>query len=143
MDGCDEQQRIHFQHAVVRKRRRFAFPDDFVECTGELQERLKGKHGKMSKEGEALRSLQEIRVCAEPSWSSDKVKLFFRFICAEGQQAPGDVGWDKYLEAWLILVKPSGRYLDVVGDVIALKDMTAQEYVDSVPLDIDYLSLSR
>ena len=138
--GCDEPQRIKFQHAVARKRRRFAFADEFVRCTRKLQERLKTKHTKKSEEGEALRSLAEIRVCAEPSWDSDSVKLFFRFIRGESQEAPGDIGWDEHLQGWLKLVKPSGRFARVEGDVVTLQDMSAQEYVDTVPLDLDNLS---
>jgi len=120
VEGCDEKQRNGFQQAVSRKRRRFAFPDDFVKCTRKLQERLKDKHGKKSKEGEALRSLAEIRVRAEPGWSSDGVNLFFRFIRGDSQEAPGDIGWDDYLQAWLKLVKPSGRFTSVEGDVVVV-----------------------
>lgn len=139
--GCvDDRQIRSFQFAVVRKRRRFAFPDDFVLCAGKLQSRLKEKHGKRSAEGDALRTLDEIRVRAEPAWNAEAVHLFFWFIRGADQEDIDDSGWADHLDKWLKLVKRSGRFVVVEGVVSTLMDMTAQDYVDSVPLDLDHLS---
>jgi hypothetical protein len=142
--GCTDDQQIHnFQFAVVRKRRRFAFPDDFTECAGRLQGRLKGKHGKGSAEGDALRALDEIRVRAEPNWDAAAVSLFFWFVRSVDQEDINGSEWATHCEKWLKLVKRSGRFVQVEGVVSTLMDMTAQDYVDSVPLDLDQLSLSQ
>lgn len=42
--------------------------------------------------------------------------------------------------AWLDRVPPQGRFVDVSGLVQSLDDLTARDYVDSDPLDLDHLS---
>lgn len=126
--------------ALTRKRARFAFPDDFANFAGKLQQRLRDKHDKATYEGEALRALREIRVRAEPSWNSSEVRLMFWFIRDEDQSQFNGIGWDKFLNQWLKLIPESGRYQGVGGLVVALEDMTAKEYVESAPLDLDHLS---
>lgn len=126
--------------ALTRKRARFAFPDDFTNFAKKLQNRLRDKHKKSTDEGEALRALREIRVRAEPSWNSPKIRLIFWFIRDEEQSKFQGIGWEQFLEQWLQLIPESGRYQNVEGSVVALEDMTAKEYVESDPLDLDHLS---
>jgi hypothetical protein len=126
--------------ALTRKRARFAFPDDFTDFAKKLQNRLRDKHNKSTDEGEALRALREIRVRAEPSWNSPKIRLIFWFIRDEDQSQFKGIGWDQFLNQWLQLIPESGRYQNVEGSVVALEDMTAKEYVESAPLDLDHLS---
>jgi hypothetical protein len=126
--------------ALARKRARFAFPDDFTDFARKLQSRLRDKHNKATGEGEALRALREIRVRAEPSWNSSEIRLIFWFIRDEDQNQFEEIGWNQFLQQWLELVPESGRYQSVEGLVVALEDMTAKEYVESVPLDLDHLS---
>lgn len=72
--GCaTDQETRYLAQALVRKRIRFAFPNDFTSFAGKLQSRLQDKHGKQSDEGEALRALREIRVRVAPSWDGDPV----------------------------------------------------------------------
>ena len=52
-----------------------------------------------------------------------------------------DVGWDELLDKWLNLLKPEGRYYEVDGQVTTLVDITAKDYVESDPLDLDHLSI--
>jgi hypothetical protein len=139
--GCfSDDEVIALGQALARKRARFAFPDDFTQFAKKLQTRLRDKHNRASLEGEALRALLEIRVRAEPSWRSSKIRLVFWFIRDAEQSQFQDTGWEKFLEQWLKLIPTSGRYQDVEGLVIALEDMTALEYVESIPLDLDHLS---
>jgi hypothetical protein len=126
--------------ALTRKRARFAFPDDFTNFAKKLQNRLRDKHDKPTDEGEALRALREIRVRAEPSWNSPEIRLIFWFIRDEEQSKFQGIGWEQFLERWLQLIPESGRYQNVEGSVVALEDMTAKEYVESDPLDLDRLS---
>lgn len=126
-----------FAQALARKRERFAFPDEFTALAKKLQQRLSEKHEKNTPEGEALRSLREIRVLASPSWEAETVEVFFWFIRDDEDDV---TAWDKHLEAWLKLVQANKQYTPIDGSVVTLADMTAQEYVDSDPLDLDHLS---
>jgi hypothetical protein len=126
--------------ALARKRARFAFPDDFVRMTKKLQDRLRQKHDRDSPEGRALRALREIRVRAAPFWDASEIEITFWFVRdAEPLELHGK-GWDAFLEAWMKLVPPQGRFRDVEGHAVTLDDLTARDYVDSDSLDLDYLS---
>lgn len=140
--GCstdEDARRLSF--ALARKRARFAFPDDFVECASQLRRRLSSKHDKDSPEGRALRRLREIRVRAEPSWDADAIALTLWFIRDEDDLGIGDESWDRHLEAWLRLVPEKGRFGPIDGFVLALEDLTAKDYVESDLLDLDHLSI--
>ncbi|GAB1541810.1 hypothetical protein NUACC21_44830 [Scytonema sp. NUACC21] len=139
--GCQSDREVRtLGQALARKRVRFAFPDDFTEWVGKLQSRLRDKHDKSSPEGEALRALYEIRVRAAPSWNDSKIQLMFWFIRHEEQVQFQGTGWDKLLQQWLKLIPVSGRFQSVEGQVVTLEDITAKDYVESNPLDLDRLS---
>lgn len=139
--GCqrDEHARA-LQRALARKRARVAFPDDFVELVDKLQQRIQRKHNKQSDEGRALRALLEIRVRAAPSWQAEEVEVLFLFIRDEDKGNFEGKGWDIYLDQWLQLVQAGGRFRAVEGEVVTLEDLTAKDYVESDPLDLDHLS---
>ncbi len=141
VEGCrtdDDARRLSL--ALARKRARFAYPDDFVAFASPLTKRMSSKHHKHSEEGRALRSLREIRVKAAPSWEADEVELSFWFIRNEDEPSFENKGWHEYTDAWLALVPPQGRFKKVEGVVQTLDDLTARDYVDSDPLDLDHLS---
>lgn len=48
--------------------------------------------------------------------------------------------WADLLKEWLKLVQTKGRFKSIEGQVLTLQDMNAGEYVESDPLDLDYLS---
>lgn len=126
--------------ALARKRARFAFPDDFVEFVKLLQARLSRKHDKNTKEGRALRVLREIRVRAAPSWDAKSVELMFWFIRSEEEPDFEGQRWSDFLQDWLNLIPARGRFTQVDGVVFTMDDLTAREYVESDPLDLDHLS---
>ena len=64
----------------------------------------------------------------------------FWFIRDEDEPTFEKQGWDHYLDAWLERVSSTDRFIDVVGVVTTLDDMTARDYVESDPLDLDHLS---
>jgi hypothetical protein len=132
-----------FAQALVRKRARFAFPDDFTELVSVLQGRLQEKHDKMTPEGATLRALSEIRVAVAPSWYDSNVELFFWFIRNETEPDLGGKTWLDMLESWLGLVQPKGRFTRVDGDIVFLEDLTARDYLESEQLDLDHLSDRR
>ena len=129
-----------FAEALARKRARPAFPDDLVHLVGGLQARIKEKHNRHSPEGAALQSLREIRVQGTPSWRSAQVRLHFWFISREPKAEPG---LEQSVEEWLKRVQPTGRFVSIDGQAVNLSEMTAQEYVDSDRLDLDWLSATR
>jgi hypothetical protein len=143
LPGCttDEERRMLAQ-ALSRKRSRFAFPDDFTRLVSKLQRRLQEKHDRTSDEGEALRALREIRVRASPSWDAAKIELMFWFIRHENKLKFKGMEWYELLERWLVLVAQSGRFHSVEGQVITLEALTAKDYTESDPLDLDHLSTS-
>jgi len=139
--GCrSDAEARRFALALVRKRARVAFPDDFTAWVARLQARLLERHDRQSDEGRALRALREIRVQAAPEWDAPTVEVTFWFIREdeaidfEGQR------WDTLLGGWLQLIPATGRFRHVDGTVLALEDLTAKEYVESDPLDLDHLS---
>ncbi len=126
--------------ALARKRARVAFPDDFVTFATPLMSRMSSKHDKQSDEGRALRALREIRVRAEPSWDADVVKLAFWFIRDADDGTFEGKRWDQFLEEWERRIPKGGRFVDVQAAVQTLEDLTAREYAESDPLDLDHLS---
>jgi hypothetical protein len=135
----DEEGRA-FAQASSRKRVRYAFPDDFNTMVHKLHSRIEGKHDRLSEEGRALRALREIRVSGSPSWDDKEVEIFFWFVRNDDDATFAGKARDGFLEAWMKLVPPEGRFTKVDGVVVTLVDMRAQEYVSSDPLDLDYLS---
>jgi hypothetical protein len=126
--------------ALSRKRARFAFPDDFTEFVQKLKNRLQSKHDKHSTEGKALRALREIRVRAEPDWHSTNIRPYFWFIRHEEDIDFEGASWDTFLDQWESLIPAFGRFQAGEGEITTLEDMTAKEYIESDPLDLDHLS---
>lgn len=140
--GCKTDAEIRaFAQTLARKRSRSAFPDDFTQLASTLQDRLQEKHDKQTPEGDALRALREIRVRAAPSWHAANIELFFWFIRDEMNLE--NKPWDSLLVEWLKLIQAGGRFASVEGIVVLLEDLTAKDYVESDPLDLDYLSSRR
>ena len=139
--GCEKDSDARmFAQALARKRVRFAFPDDFTAFAKKLQVRLTEKHDKATDEGRGLRVLREIRVRATPSWDATEVELLFWFIRNVDDATFEGKNWADLLEYWLKLVPAVGRFKAVEGQVATLHDMTAEDYLDSDPLDLDHIS---
>jgi hypothetical protein len=139
--GCHtDAEARRFALALVRKRARVAFPDDFTAWVARLQARLLERHDRQSDEGRALRALREIRVRAAPAWDAPTVEVTFWFIREEEAMDFEGQRWDTLLGGWLQLIPATGRFRHVHGAVLALEDLTAKEYVESDPLDLDHLS---
>ncbi len=142
--GCrDDHEARLLMLSLARKRARVAFPDDFVTLAQPLVKRLVGKHDKNSPEGAALRALREIRVRAAPSWDAADVEVMFWFIHDEDEPSFGGKPWSEHLRGWLDLVQPASRFTAIEGAAITLDDLTAREYVDSDPLDLEHLSRGK
>jgi hypothetical protein len=101
-----------FAAALGRKRARFAFPNAFVDLMRPLSGLLGKRYGKDSPEGHHVSALQEIRVSARPSWTAETVAVCFWFVKGEEPVKPE---WDKWIGAWLALVKPTATYTTIEG----------------------------
>ena len=128
-----------FADALSRKRARFAFPDDFVAATRQLQNHLKRQHHRQNSEGAHLRSLREIRVRAAPSWDHATVDVFLWFV-KESDPLGFQPAWHDHLDKWTDRFDAKGRFTVDGAVVCGLEDMTAQDYVESDRLDLDQLS---
>ena len=139
--GCTtDRDSRRLREAIARKYQRTPFPDDFQAVVNPLMERLRRKHGKDSPEGDALRSLTEIRVHASPDWYARTIDLYFWFI-RETEVLPFDGrDWASWSSEWLSRMQSSGRYVSVSGGVATFKDLTAEDYICSDRLDLDHLS---
>ena len=141
--GCNTEEEIRdFALALSRKRSRFAFPDDFVLAARNMQRRFVSKHNKRTSEGSHLRALKEIRVRAAPSWIGEHVALNWWFIKASEPDS-AEIAWADLAEEWLSLFDHTGRFVVDTPIVCRLEDMTARDYVESVLLDLDQLSVVR
>ena len=61
---------------------------------------------------------------------------------AEATSLMNEEDWDRLVDGWMTRAKPTGVIRSADGAMIPLDGMTAQEYLDSDPLDLDYLSWS-
>lgn len=137
--GCRSETEVRrFANAIVRKGTRFAFPTDFTTFAKKLVARLQEKHDRLSQEGKALQELEEIRVSASPSWDANQVQLTFWFI--RGQSLTSSPKQVEMLTAWEKLVPAGGRFKQISCTIVDLEDMTARDYVESYPLDLDHLT---
>lgn len=127
-----------FSHILARRFDRFAFPDDFVTAVSAIQKRIKDKYGKDSAEGRLYPSIREIRILCEPSWDDNDSKLTFIFIFNSREDIT-DINTD-ILDDLMTKFKTVGKYKD--PDVIptSLTDITAELYVVSERLELDFLS---
>ena len=134
-----DSERREFALAVARKHSRFAFPDDFSKFVDPLRIRLREKHNRISTEGETLQALRQIRVRAAPSWDASDIELMFWFIRRDAS-TPLNAESDALLKKWLALVQRKGRFNKVFGQIVTFADLTAADYLESDPLDLDQLS---
>ena len=70
-----------FQATVARRYERFAFPDDFTRVAAKLRDKIVSRHGKLtSPEGQLFSTVSQVRVRADPHWSSSDVEVTLSFI---------------------------------------------------------------
>jgi hypothetical protein len=137
--GCTSDEEIRrFSDAVKRKHGRFAFPDDFNKFVGDLHDRLKEKHDKRSDEGDILRSLEQIRVRAAPSWGAQEVELMFWFI-AKSEDVT-EVRKSGMIQKWEERIQAKDRFKRVFSQLVTYEELRTQDYLESDQLDLDYLS---
>ena len=133
--------------AIGRYYSRPAFPDDFVDATLKLRDRLIERHGKKSAEGSAATALHEVRVLAKPDWDSAEIEVILYFV-VPADEAKGIDGttlltedfWEGQVRRWGELCTPAGSIKTVVCLPTTYADMDSLSYRSSDQLDLDYLS---
>jgi hypothetical protein len=147
--GCRTDAEIReLAFALSRNIERFAFPDDFSTAMRSIQARILEKHGTATRdkkgrtthEGAMLTAVREIRVACSPSWSASDPALTFYLIFNRRAEIPDD--GDEIAEALFRKFKPSGPFKDFSLRLVTLGELSAEAYVSSEPLDLEYLSHS-
>jgi hypothetical protein len=147
--GCRTDAEIReLAFALSRNLDRFAFPDDFTAAMKSIQGRILAKHGKITRddkgkqtnEGSFLTRLREIRVACAPSWLASDPNLTFYFIFNSRDDIPSD--GDEIVETLLSRFKPTGQFNTFSFRLVTLAEISAQTYVSSEPLDLEYLTHS-
>ncbi|MDE0652795.1 MAG: hypothetical protein OXI26_04025 [bacterium] len=141
----DEASQRRFGAGVARSFSRFAFPDDLSASLRGLVKHIRSKHDRDSLGGRALRIVKEIRVTGSPSWDAAEINAFVSFCPATLEEATSlmtEEEWDVLVDEWIGRAKPYGVIQSVDGAMIPLDRMRARDYLDSDPLDLDYLSWS-
>ena len=134
--------------ALSRNLQRFAFPDDFTTAMKSIQARILEKHGTATRdkkgrptnEGPLLTAVREIRVACLPSWSASYPTLTFYLIFNNRAEIPAD--GDDIAETLFKRFKQDGPFKDFALRLVALCELSAEAYVLSEPLDLEYLSHS-
>lgn len=139
--GCRTDDEIRrFAEILARKRVRFAFPDSFTEMLGKWQSRLRGKHEKFSEEGQAARWIRQFRLAASPNWNADQIQLHFWIILDDAAPEGSASLIEKQFEKWVATFSRPVELTKITWQVASLDTMTAREYLQSDPLDLDHLS---
>lgn len=140
--GCPtDRERATFAEALARKRRRFAFPDEFNAGLRKFRDRLRRVEGKKTPDGNVLAALDEIRVQASPDWGAPNVSVFFWFLTERDKIA--DFAAARGIVAnWLGTISWPERFAlaDRAFEVLEPKDMTVEQYQSSHALDYDDIS---
>ncbi|CAN7606497.1 hypothetical protein LJR245_004521 [Rhizobium leguminosarum] len=142
----DDAERNRFGEALARKHGRFAFPDDFNdEVLGAIRSKMQKWHDRDSDNGKALRSIASIRATAAPDWDAKVVEVGFRAILhPQDRRLVSNEKINDVLKSLFDGVLWPAKYNRASPLFImqTLADLSAQDYVDSMPIDWDYLSSS-
>jgi hypothetical protein len=127
-----------FAECLSRRFARFAFPDDFVEAVGPMQDRIKKKHDKDSTEGKTYGALREIRVSALPAWNDAAPKIEFIFVLNAAGES--DHGMETIVADLVGRFRPTGVFREPTFRIVALREISAALYVATDRLDLSHLS---
>ena len=147
--GCEnEHQILELARALERFFGRFAFPDAFNESINSLRKAVYAKHEKDSDLGRALRSIREIRVLPHARWTDeDSVSITFIVVLEDADtreiRDQGNI-YEAIADKFTGITWETPFSLHAEGLYLTtLSDMTASEYLNSYPLDLNALSYAR
>ena len=148
--GCeDERQQLEFARALETYFGRFAFPDPFVASVASLRKAILSKYPRGESDlGKAVRSIREIRAYPHASWSDQEAVpvTFIAILEDEGERELADrEEIRKQIWPKISAIEWQGPFsLHEDGLHLAtLSDLTAADYLNSYPLDVNSLSFAR
>ncbi|WP_133119886.1 hypothetical protein [Pseudooceanicola lipolyticus] len=148
--GCqNERQQLEFARALEIYFGRFAFPQEFVDSVTSLRKAILLKYSKGESElGKAVRSIRELRVVPHASWS-DTTSVPIKFIAVledvDARELADRDEIQKLLWPKINAIEwhsPFSLHEDGLH-LATLADLTAAEYLNSYPLDVNSLSFAR
>ena len=148
--GCaDDAQQLEFARCLEMFFGRFAFPDDFVRSVASLRKAILDKYSKEGSDlGKAIRSIRELRAVPHAAWS-DTASVPVSFIAILDDEEKREIKDRKRIRE---LLKPA---IDAIKwkspfsihpeglSLATLADLTAADYLNSFPLDVNSLSFAR
>ncbi len=147
--GCPlEKEQLQFARSLERFFGRFAYPDAFNDSLISLRKAVNNRYDKNSIFGKALRSIRELRVYPHASWNSpDSVPVTLIVILDEEIEREIK-DRDKVYEQIKLKVNeidwkaPFSLHEQEIH-LAELRDLTAVDYLNSYPLDLNSLSFAR
>lgn len=148
--GCEgERQKLEFARSLEIFFGRFAFPDDFVSSVSSLRKSILSKYSKgESKLGKAVRSIREIRAYPHSSWS-EEASIPISFIVVLEDEGRRELADREEIRAEIASriddIKWQGRFSlhEDKLHLATLNDLTAADYLNSYPLDVNSMSFAR
>lgn len=148
--GCENDgEQTQFARAIEAFFGRYAFPDAFVESLRGFRSAVLEKHSKSSSDfGKAVRSIREIRVMPHASWS-DLVSVPVTFVIILDEDGKRELeDRSKILSEiepkvdGIVWIAPFCRDQQSIW-LVTLNDITAADYLNSFPLDINSITFSK
>lgn len=148
--GCeDDNQQLEFARALEIYFGRFAYPNDFVNSVASLRKAILNKYPKAGSElGKAVRSIREIRVYNHAIWSDEKSVPITFIAVLEDEEEREIVEREEIKKQILPKISaiewqgPFSLHEDGLH-LATLGDLTAADYLNSYPLDVNSLSFAR
>lgn len=148
--GCeDERRQLEFARALETFFGRFAFPNAFVASVASLRKAILSKYPKGESDlGKAVRSIREIRAYPHASWS-DMAAVPITFIVILEDEGKRDLADREEIrnQIWpkISAIDWQGPFSLHEGGLLmaTLGDLTAADYLNSYPLDVNSLSFAR
>ncbi len=137
--------RMRFAETIERKHGRFAFPDVFNDqILSKLRDRSLGAHGKSDSDpGKSYRSIQTVRVSAQPNWDAQDVTVTFHFVLEpEGRrEVSRDVISRTLDDHFRRLSWPTGFMAAIPPYTLeTLEEMSAAQWTQTQPVDWNFIS---
>ncbi len=148
--GCpSEKEQLLFSKSLERFFGRFAYPDAFNDSLIPFRNAVHNKYYKNSLFGKALRSIRELRVCPHANWNSpDSVPITLIVVLDEEIEREIKDRNEIYKQIKPIIDEinwktPFSLHEEQGIRLAGLRDLTASEYLDSYPLDLNSLSFAK
>lgn len=147
--GCTSlKEQLQFARSLERFFGRFAYPDLFNDSLITFRKAVTNRYDKNSNFGKALRSIKELRVYPHASWNNpDYVPITFIIILDEEIEREIKDRNEIYEQMELIVNEIDWKAPFLLHEqaihLAELRDLTAADYLNSYPLDLNSLSFSK